>query len=222
MAKTPKPPEAEWAAAFALMLAETGVRNSALEELHMGVSPETAVGDYSDVKVVTPYGEIPWSQLSRIDDEEMKGLMIQVVDRLYTILSHPDAFTRLMGAGRWNRPQLHPGMMDSVARWKARQAGMAEAEVQATWPLDESKRPASIRSEQRVAADQADQDRLPERWSFETTPEAMRQLARAPIADPAWIARAREALARGADGWERAQMETRDVVDEATFGQDER
>lgn len=77
MAKTPKTPEAEWAAAFALMLAETGVRNSALEELHMGVFPETAVGDYSDVKVVTPYGEIPWSQLSRIDDAEMKALMIQ-------------------------------------------------------------------------------------------------------------------------------------------------
>lgn len=125
-----------------------------------------------------------------------------------------------MGAARWNAPQLHPGMMDSVARWKARQAGMAEAEVQATWPLDESKRAPPIRNEQRAPTENAHHERPLERWSFETTPEAMRALAQAPIAGPAWIANAREALAQGADGWERAQMETLDTIDVLTHGQD--
>jgi len=40
------------------------VRNTYLEELHAGKFPASATGDYSDVKVVTPYGEIPWKNLS--------------------------------------------------------------------------------------------------------------------------------------------------------------
>jgi hypothetical protein len=36
---------------------------------------------------VTPYGEIPWSELSRLNDEEMKVLMIEVVNKTYTFLS---------------------------------------------------------------------------------------------------------------------------------------
>jgi hypothetical protein len=35
-------------------------RNSKLEVLHTGKSARSKTGDYSDVKVVTPYGEIPW------------------------------------------------------------------------------------------------------------------------------------------------------------------
>jgi len=54
-------------------------RNSKLEEPHMGKSPRSKTGDYSDVKVVTPYGEIPWNDLSRLNDDEMKELMIDVV-----------------------------------------------------------------------------------------------------------------------------------------------
>jgi len=50
------------------------IRNSELENLHSGVSPSTKTGDYSDVKVVTPYGEIEWSKVSRISDKEM-GLL---------------------------------------------------------------------------------------------------------------------------------------------------
>jgi hypothetical protein len=229
MTKPRKTAETEWAAAFALILAETGVRNSRLEELHQGVSPGSAIGDYSDVKVVTPYGEIPWSQVSRIDDDEMKELMIELVDRLFTILCHPEPFTRLMGATRWNAPQLDPSMMESVTRWKARQAGMPEAELWATFPLTEAHRRTPIRSDHRAVADQlaeADAADLPDaeqdqgRRSPEITPEVMRALAQAPIAGPAWIAKAREALAQGADGWERAQMETLDTIDVLTHGQD--
>jgi hypothetical protein len=39
-------------------------RNSKLEDLHTGKSPSSKTDDYSDVKVVTPYGEIPWNNLS--------------------------------------------------------------------------------------------------------------------------------------------------------------
>jgi len=42
-------------------LVELCVRNTSLEDLHAGIFPGSETGDYSDVKVVTPYGEIPWS-----------------------------------------------------------------------------------------------------------------------------------------------------------------
>ena len=43
------------------LLAVMGVRNNTeLEDLHAGISPSSKTGDYTDVKVVTPYGEIKW------------------------------------------------------------------------------------------------------------------------------------------------------------------
>jgi ligand-binding SRPBCC domain-containing protein len=41
-------------------------------------------GDYADVTVTSPFGAIPWPRLSRFNDEEMKQLMIDVVDRART------------------------------------------------------------------------------------------------------------------------------------------
>ncbi|MGA3236849.1 MAG: hypothetical protein ABSG03_11130 [Bryobacteraceae bacterium] len=61
-------------------------RNSFLEDLHSGITPSSAQGDYRDVFVTTPYGEIPWAKLSRLSDEEMKSLMIDVVNRTYRLL----------------------------------------------------------------------------------------------------------------------------------------
>ena len=58
-------------------------RNSALEDLHAGTVPTSKAGDYSDVVVSTPHGEIPWPRVSRFDDSEMKKLMIDVVQRTY-------------------------------------------------------------------------------------------------------------------------------------------
>jgi hypothetical protein len=49
-------------ALFTFALVEQCVRNTGLEDLHAGVAPSSATGDYSDVKVVTPYGEIPWTR----------------------------------------------------------------------------------------------------------------------------------------------------------------
>ena len=90
------------------------VRNTFLEDLHSGTSPSTATGDYSDVKVVTPYGEIPWKNLSRLNDEEMKCLMKEIVNKIYTFLCRQeeeafvDTFVRLGSryAARWDEPEL--------------------------------------------------------------------------------------------------------------------
>src|SRR5438094_10624966 len=71
---------------LAHMLAFHCVRNSSLEALHAGVFPSSETGDYTDVKVVSPYGEIAWHRVSRMSDEEMKQLSEDIVNRLYTFL----------------------------------------------------------------------------------------------------------------------------------------
>jgi hypothetical protein len=52
--------------------------------------PSSKAGDFSDAKLVTLYGEIPWNKLSRIRNDEMREFMKQVVDRLYTVLLRLD------------------------------------------------------------------------------------------------------------------------------------
>lgn len=71
---------------FTLALVEQCVRNTSLEDLHAGLVPGSKTGDFSDMKVVTPFGEIPWTRVSRISDEEMKALMIEVTNRVFTFL----------------------------------------------------------------------------------------------------------------------------------------
>jgi hypothetical protein len=61
-------------------------RNSVLEELHTGKVPASKTGDYSDVIVHTPFGQIPWNELSRFDNAEMKALMVDVVNRTYHLV----------------------------------------------------------------------------------------------------------------------------------------
>lgn len=63
---------------LAKYLAQQCFRNTMLEDLHAGITPNSQTGDYTDVVVRSPYGEIPWPRLSRLS-EEMKALMIDVV-----------------------------------------------------------------------------------------------------------------------------------------------
>jgi hypothetical protein len=73
---------------FAKTMAAACVRRGYLEKLHAGVTPITRTGDYSDVKVIDAGGrEIPWNQVSRINQEEMKTLMTGVVNRIHTFLA---------------------------------------------------------------------------------------------------------------------------------------
>lgn len=61
------------------------VRNTCLETLHAGPGLVSLTGDYSDVIVTDANGrEIPWSEVSRISDDEMRDLMREIVNRLYT------------------------------------------------------------------------------------------------------------------------------------------
>jgi hypothetical protein len=71
---------------LAKYLVQQCFRNSVLEDLHAGIAPSSKAGDYSDVVVHTPFGEIPWARLSRLGDEEMKVLMIDVVDKTYQFI----------------------------------------------------------------------------------------------------------------------------------------
>jgi hypothetical protein len=61
---------------LAKLMASQCFRNSMLEDFHAGIVPSSRSADYSDVKVVTPYGETRWNDLSRMSDKEMKALMI--------------------------------------------------------------------------------------------------------------------------------------------------
>lgn len=90
-------------------------RNSVLEDLHAGIAPSSKTGDYSDVVVRTPFGEIPWHRLSRFDDAEMRRLMIDVVEKTYRFIQWlcdeeaGDELLRLLAAHdplpRWENPQ---------------------------------------------------------------------------------------------------------------------
>lgn len=73
------------AAQLARLMAVICVRNSRLEDLHAGRVPVSRTGDGSDIVVVDAEGNrIPWPEVSRIDDDEMRALMHEIVDRLYT------------------------------------------------------------------------------------------------------------------------------------------
>lgn len=102
---------------LALAMVETCVRNTGLEILHAGTFPRSAAGDYTDVTVATPYGDIPWTEVSRISDDEMKALMIEVVDRVFTYLSFPEELAGVRTAtGAWDRPRLNADLMKTVRR----------------------------------------------------------------------------------------------------------
>src|SRR5580658_5042077 len=63
---------------FAKIMPAACVRRGFLEKLHCGTTPVS--GDYSD-------GEISWNEVSRINQDEMKTLMIGVVNRIHTFLA---------------------------------------------------------------------------------------------------------------------------------------
>ncbi|MDR3085316.1 MAG: hypothetical protein LBU47_03270 [Christensenellaceae bacterium] len=64
---------------LARFLAVHGVRNNTdLEDLHAGAFPRSETGDFSDVKVVYPGGEIPWNELARVGEAEMRSLKLSV------------------------------------------------------------------------------------------------------------------------------------------------
>jgi hypothetical protein len=73
---------------FSKIMTAACVRRGYLEKLHAGITPITRTGDFSDVKVIDADGrEIPWNQISRINQDEMKTLITGVVNRIHTFLA---------------------------------------------------------------------------------------------------------------------------------------
>ena len=107
---------------FAKIMAAACVRRGYLEILHMGTPVVTHTGDYSDVKVIDADGrEIPWNDISRISQAEMKTLMTGVVNRIYTFLlrtvfteGRDEAFEKALGRAafpwtrEWDEPEYLP------------------------------------------------------------------------------------------------------------------
>lgn len=100
------------AAMMAKTLAMMCVRNTGLETLHAGIVPVTHAGDYSDVRVIDADGrEIAWNDVSHLDDSQMRDLMREIVNRLYSFhisIDDPefrervDRWARI--ADRWGEP----------------------------------------------------------------------------------------------------------------------
>jgi len=112
------------AAKLAKIMATLCVRNTQLETLHAGLTPITRTGDYSDVFVLDANGRrIPWTEVSRIDEDEMRALMRDIVNRLYTFHLHADepklqaTIERWMGVSdTWDAPEIDPKMISSSVK----------------------------------------------------------------------------------------------------------
>lgn len=92
------------AAKLAKTLTMMCVRNTRLETLHSGKSPVSHAGDYSDVRVIDADGrEIRWNEVSHLDQDEMRALMKEIVNRIYTfniLIDDPEFHDRI---DRWTR-----------------------------------------------------------------------------------------------------------------------
>ncbi|HEV3304432.1 MAG TPA: hypothetical protein VG055_32575 [Planctomycetaceae bacterium] len=118
----------QYSAKLAKALAVLCVRNTFLEDLHAGEPVVSKTGDFSDVKVVTPDREIPWNEVSRINQQEMKKLMKEVVDKLYTVLlslENEEAMDLVFRRGQeyashWDDPHFLPTFIKAFRESKSR------------------------------------------------------------------------------------------------------
>lgn len=108
------------AARLAKIMTMMCVRNTKLEDIHAGVAPVTKTGDYSDVVVLDADGRrIPWTDVSHIDDDQMRALMKDIVNHLYTFQIRIDdpAFQIWIDrwavtAEKWDDPELDQGLTE--------------------------------------------------------------------------------------------------------------
>ena len=98
------------------------VRHTVIEDIHAGLVPITRTGDYTDVTVTDAEGRrIPWPEVSHIDDNTMRDLMREVVDRVYTFevrAKDPDFLKRIERwaqlASGWDEPKLDPFFLSAL------------------------------------------------------------------------------------------------------------
>ena len=114
-----KEAEKRIAARLAKTMAMLCVRNTRLETIHAGKTPVTRTGDWSDVTVVVADGNrIPWTDVSHVSDDQMRDLMRDIVNRLYTFHLCADEpglqaeIERWMTvAGKWDEPEIDTTML---------------------------------------------------------------------------------------------------------------
>lgn len=120
--------ERQLTASISKSMAVMCVRNTMIEDIHGGIEPVTRTGDFTDVVVIDADGRrIPWPEVSRIGNDEMRRLMREVVNRLYTFQAKADDphFVRLMDralaeAGRWDEPELDEIILSAIASSRRR------------------------------------------------------------------------------------------------------
>lgn len=96
------------AAMMAKTLAMMCVRKTGLETLHAGIVPVTHAGDYSDVRVIDADGrEIAWNDVSHLDNDQMRDLMREIVNRLYSFHISVDDPEFRERVDRWARISNH-------------------------------------------------------------------------------------------------------------------
>ncbi|MEP7169624.1 MAG: hypothetical protein ABI855_09675 [Bacteroidota bacterium] len=98
---------------LALAITLNCVRNTSIENIHSGISVQSSTEDESDIFVVTKNGNIPWRNVSRISQEEMKIFITEVADKIYTFLMNQhnldflegfEGYSQRFTIG-WNEPQ---------------------------------------------------------------------------------------------------------------------
>ena len=114
------------------------VRNTILEDIHDGIHPVTHTGDFSDVVVIDANGRrIPWTRVAHIEQDQMRELMRQIVNRLYTVNLNAGDMDFLgmldwaaMEAGKWDEPELDEVTIRGLERRRKRneQSGGASSE----------------------------------------------------------------------------------------------
>ena len=101
------------------------------EGIHRGTWPVSRTGDYSDVVVIDADGRrIPWPEVAHFDDDTMRELMRQVVNKIYTFqakMADPvflDIADRcLREAQLWDEPEMDEDFLAAIESRRAREGG---------------------------------------------------------------------------------------------------
>ena len=77
----------DWMSAkLAFAIVKTALDCEEMSALEAGVEPESQTGDYSDVRVICRGQQVPWQEIGRISDDELRLLIRRWVNRVYTVL----------------------------------------------------------------------------------------------------------------------------------------
>ena len=114
-------PEQQLTSLLVRTMALLWVRNTMIEDIHAGLVSVTKTGDYSVTVIDADGRRIPWPDVSHLDDDAMRDLMRQVVDRLYTFQARAEepGFLERIGrwmdvASRWDEPKLAPSFLPAL------------------------------------------------------------------------------------------------------------